>query len=1148
MKRNFVKKTFLVAPLLGLFLWFPGAFAQTNYPIQIEEPLVAELEDKVNIHEVSLKAIFHILNALFGSTPLDPLLDSNGDNVVDSLDLLQQFITNMFGDMTGIDWNAVVWTDIASITQLLLDIFEQNGGQYVNDTQINNLFEEIITETIQNYYEGDSAGWTENPAGITTTLNQVGIGITTSLGNPMLRVEGGASTGPIARVDNTVAGASQNGFLVTTADNTSGSWPLWVRGNGGTTTGLIVRSNGNVGIGTTNPSALLDARGAVRLGVNHSGTIGANSLAVGNSNQATGDETIALGNTAVAGPGEYAIAMGVNSTASGNVSMSLGEDVTASGDYAMGINLASTGPLTVSGQNAFAVNVGNTPVDVTQSSVIALLGGNVGIGTTNPTTLLTVNGDTTTTNLTVSDTLTAENINATNLDVTNLDVTELTINNETLNEYITQNITDGTVLPTCTNGQVLKYDGTNWVCSEDGIGESTTFSLGTCANGEVLKYDGTNWACALDDVGEANVWTAATGGINYAGGNVGIGTNAPTAKLSVSQNSTNTTLDQSANYPLKLQNTGWISNMITGIEFWNGGNKTVPTSRIISQMNGSGAGGENLLFQTQSSDAANPNQTQPTTKLAIKADGNVGIGTTTPGAKLEVAGQVKITGGTPGAGKVLTSDATGLATWTDLPAAVTAPRYSLETVATGVLDSDGAQASYSRVNADSFHTNGLGDGQMYMEGYAIDANSTIRIGTGLAGGQSAQDVFLGGNVGIGTASPSEKLEVEGAIRFGRQYSTGNYQGVLDNRNTIADVDGAAKDDVYLGSDADVMIKLDTNSNQTSNFTIYDSGNASRFNVSETGDVTLAGKILGFLKQTTNSTYDVWLQGGASDSGKDRNLGLLGTDNNSGDTLYLNYAGEYEGGLNLYTGGGNGLIIQNNWELYGPGVYHDEGYNAITEGGQRCACDTGDGHECANTIGYPDYNSEGSSCVDFVADYYPCTGLNALNPVCLTAKASEELIDDEYTYSRVRNSTQAFRITRYGNTRIGSSAVGSEVTYRLGVDGDSYFEGNIRYTGTIADVSDERLKDNIATIGSALDTVKSLRGVEFNMKETPDKKEFGFIAQEVQKVLPAVVNIVDDENGYLGVSYIELIPILTEAIKAQQQQIEALQAQVNKLTK
>lgn len=45
------------------------------------------------------------------------------------------------------------------------------------------------------------------------------------------------------------------------------------------------------------------------------------------------------------------------------------------------------------------------------------------------------------------------------------------------------------------------------------------------------------------------------------------------------------------------------------------------------------------------------------------SDGNVGIGNINPGAKLEVTGQVKITGGVPGAGKVLTSDATGLASW-----------------------------------------------------------------------------------------------------------------------------------------------------------------------------------------------------------------------------------------------------------------------------------------------------------------------------------------------------------------------------------------------------------------------------------------------------------------------------------------------------
>jgi hypothetical protein len=58
-------------------------------------------------------------------------------------------------------------------------------------------------------------------------------------------------------------------------------------------------------------------------------------------------------------------------------------------------------------------------------------------------------------------------------------------------------------------------------------------------------------------------------------------------------------------------------------------------------------------------------ETANTERMVITPAGNIGIGTFEPGAKLEVAGQVKITGGTPGVGKVLTSDADGLATWQD---------------------------------------------------------------------------------------------------------------------------------------------------------------------------------------------------------------------------------------------------------------------------------------------------------------------------------------------------------------------------------------------------------------------------------------------------------------------------------------------------
>jgi len=62
--------------------------------------------------------------------------------------------------------------------------------------------------------------------------------------------------------------------------------------------------------------------------------------------------------------------------------------------------------------------------------------------------------------------------------------------------------------------------------------------------------------------------------------------------------------------------------------------------------------------------------------VLLNSSDNVGIGTATPAAKLEVAGQVKITGGTPGVDKVLTSDAVGLATWKVAPGAVGATVFA----------------------------------------------------------------------------------------------------------------------------------------------------------------------------------------------------------------------------------------------------------------------------------------------------------------------------------------------------------------------------------------------------------------------------------------------------------------------------------------
>ena len=101
---------------------------------------------------------------------------------------------------------------------------------------------------------------------------------------------------------------------------------------------------------------------------------------------------------------------------------------------------------------------------------------------------------------------------------------------------------------------------------------------------------------------------------------------------------------------------------------------------------------------------------------------------------------------------------------------------------------------------------------------------------------------------------------------------------------------------------------------------------------------------------------------------------------------------------------------------------------------------------------------------------------------------------------------------------------------------------VAYSTTI---SDERLKDDVITIESALDKVMSLRGVEYiwNKGSKEGQKDLGVIAQEVEQVLPEIVKEKEmpyiDGEIYKTVDYEKLTAVLIEAIKEQQQEIEQL---------
>jgi hypothetical protein len=89
-----------------------------------------------------------------------------------------------------------------------------------------------------------------------------------------------------------------------------------------------------------------------------------------------------------------------------------------------------------------------------------------------------------------------------------------------------------------------------------------------------------------------------------------------------------------------------------------------------------------------------------------------------------------------------------------------------------------------------------------------------------------------------------------------------------------------------------------------------------------------------------------------------------------------------------------------------------------------------------------------------------------------------------------------------------------------------------FPGEIANYSDERLKFNIETINDPLIKLCKLRGVRYNRNDinNDNKKHIGLIAQEVEKVVPEVVNAENDGNNYLSVSYGNLVSLLIESIK------------------
>ena len=193
---------------------------------------------------------------------------------------------------------------------------------------------------------------------------------------------------------------------------------------------------------------------------------------------------------------------------------------------------------------------------------------------------------------------------------------------------------------------------------------------------------------------------------------------------------------------------------------------------------------------------------------------------------------------------------------------------------------------------------------------------------------------------------------------------------------------------------------------------------------------------------------------------------------------------------------------------------------------------------------------GGGNIDFVGGYfdYVSGAISWKNGTTVQGQVDYTGVNRMMTLTS--QSTITFRTTLMERMRIDSTGqVGigtSSPMYTLHVN------GSVAGTSAYINLSDERYKKDILPIENALDKVLSLNGVTFNWDKgfnprvnLDNNNHIGLIAQEVEKIIPQAVSTASDGEKTKSVAYSDLVPVLIEAIKEQQKQIEELKKLINK---
>jgi hypothetical protein len=137
---------------------------------------------------------------------------------------------------------------------------------------------------------------------------------------------------------------------------------------------------------------------------------------------------------------------------------------------------------------------------------------------------------------------------------------------------------------------------------------------------------------------------------------------------------------------------------------------------------------------------------------------------------------------------------------------------------------------------------------------------------------------------------------------------------------------------------------------------------------------------------------------------------------------------------------------------------------------------------------------------------------------------------------------------YVDQKMGVGVSSDNITHAITLPDNADNSGKIKANAFMT-YSSARFKEDVQVIDNPIETIQNLRGVTFTWKKN-SQKDYGFIAEEVGKELPIIVEWDTEDNPQkpraMSMDYTRIIPFLLEGIKSQQKQIDSLKDEIKVL--